>query len=383
MVASPRLNIPFKVPTFWVPQLVVELSVHSQSRIRKLGLVLFYALSTFVYIFWLLAVAILICVSRRVHLIIAHNSPDLTGLVACMLSELTNIPYIYEIHDLTPEMYAEEMRLSRQGLIFKMLKKIEHISITRSAGNIFVSQSMKEHRVRENQKLESKSIVVYSSWTKNFSEIYAYTKAEIDTLKESKKLKGKSLVLYLGSLDDGLTRRGLDILIKSLDHLVHVNKLTDISFALVGDGESRNELLKLAKRAGIEDRILFLGCLPRREAYKWLAAADVAVYPCKRLESIEITTPNKIFEYMAAGKAIVASDVPGTREIIIDRKTGLLVKPGDPIDLAEKIRFLANERQSELRGGLGLNAKEAFKKRFCWEMQQQKIINLVDSILSR
>jgi glycosyltransferase involved in cell wall biosynthesis len=356
--------------------------MYNQSRIRKLGLVLFYALSTFVYLFWLLAVGILICVSRRVHLVIAHNSPDLTGLMACMLSELMNIPYIYEVHDLTPEMYAEEMRLSRQGLIFRMLKKIEHMSITRSAGNIFVSQSMKEHCVHENQKLESKSIVVYSSWTKNFSEIYAYTESEIDTLKETKKLKEKFLVLYLGSLDDGLTRRGLDILIKSIDYLVHIKKLIDIVLVLVGDGESRYGLVELTKRMGIEDHVLFLGCLPRREAYKWLTTADVAVFTCRKLASTEIAAPNKMFEYMAAGKAIIASDVPGTRELIVDGKTGLLVKPDNSLDLAEKIYFLANERQFRLVKRLGSNAKQVFQKQLCWEMQEQKIIDLVNNILN-
>lgn len=140
---------------------------------------------------------------------------------------------------------------------------------------------------------------------------------------------------------------------KRLDLLVEAAvDLPEVSFIVAGDGPERAALEARAERRGVADRVRFVGF--REDVRPILDAADIVVLP-----SDAEGLPLSLLEAMAAGVAVVATDVPGTREIVSDGVTGLLVPSGDARALASAIaRLVADDG---LRATLGAAGREAVR----------------------
>ncbi len=134
---------------------------------------------------------------------------------------------------------------------------------------------------------------------------------------------------------------------------------SDDSFAthllVVGDGELRTRLEEEARDLGVAGRVHFLGW--RTDIPDILSQTDIVV-----LTSLKEGTPAVLIEAAAAGKPVVSSDVGGIRSIVEHKETGLLVPPGNPIELALSIRSLVDHPQ--LRRAMGTRARRMAEKRF-------------------
>lgn len=112
------------------------------------------------------------------------------------------------------------------------------------------------------------------------------------------------------------------------------------------DKRMKKKLEELAKRLGIEEDVLFVGEVKRSDISYYFAACDVFVIP-----SLSEGMPNAALEAMACAKPIVATNVGGLPEIVIDGVNGFLVKPKDPEALAEKICILLDNEEMRLKMG--------------------------------
>lgn len=112
----------------------------------------------------------------------------------------------------------------------------------------------------------------------------------------------------------------------------------NVTFGILGEGPERERLEELAKRTGIDSRVVFTGWVPDTAAA--LKAIDIVVFSSKPVVE---TAPLAGLEAMASGVPIVASDVGALRELIEDGRTGFLVPPGDDVALAESIRKLLSD----------------------------------------
>jgi glycosyltransferase involved in cell wall biosynthesis len=378
--SSPPLDVcQREISDYKIPFFVAPLALPNSMLFFKICLFAFYLISTMAYSVTLFLLTLLICITKHVSLIHVHNPADLAGLVVSLVSKATRIPYIYEVHDLTPELYSETMNLSSGSFIFKIFKRIESIAVLNSEKNIVVSKTMQDHFKSSYNLNDSKFVVVYSSWSRNFLDVFKYSENELQRLCQENSLENKFVILYLGSMADGF-RRGLDLLVESMRYFVYSCNLHDVRLVFVGDGEARKELEQMVKDYRLNDYVLFLGRLPRYEAYKWLRVTDVAVDPLRKVASTEIAVSNKVLEYMASGKSIVASDLIGHREVLTDGYNGLLFKSNDPMDLARKINVLATMSDENARR-LGVNARRDFCEKYSWENQQQKILKLYREIV--
>jgi len=129
-------------------------------------------------------------------------------------------------------------------------------------------------------------------------------------------------------------------------------------FVIAGEGELRAETEKLASDLGLNDSCLFIGrCASVPDL---LAASDVCV-----LSSQAEGFSNSILEYMAAGRAVVATNVGGASEAIVEGETGHLVNAGDDRAMAE--RLIALLRDPETRRTMGLNGRRRIEQRFSTE----------------
>ena len=148
-------------------------------------------------------------------------------------------------------------------------------------------------------------------------------------------------------------------------------------FTIVGGDEG--DIQQWRKHLQHLDNVRFTGFLPQAEAISLIEGFDVVLAPYQK----RVTTaggggdisrwmsPLKIFEYMSAGKPIVASDLPVLREVLNDGDNALLCEPEDPDHWCEAIDML--HRESELRDRLGTKARSDFLKKFTWEARARSI----------
>ncbi len=137
-------------------------------------------------------------------------------------------------------------------------------------------------------------------------------------------------------------------------------------FLFIGDGSGMPRVREIVAADGVEGQVTFAGLVPQEEAPAYLAACDILVSP--HVPNPDGTpffgSPTKLFEYMAMGKGIVASDLDQIGEILSHGKTAWLVRPGDPEDLAAGIVALA--RDPDLRSALGRAAREEVVAKHTW-----------------
>jgi len=155
-----------------------------------------------------------------------------------------------------------------------------------------------------------------------------------------------------------------------LDHVPHAR------LVLVGDGEEVDLVRSVLEDAGITDHVVITGLVPRNEVPGYLAAADVLVSPHVRNDGF-IGSPIKLWEYMAAGRAIVATRVAQLAEVLEDGHTALLVEPDDPDQLSAAIARLAND--ASLRRSLGANATQEVRLRHSWDARLQAALEGYDA----
>jgi glycosyltransferase involved in cell wall biosynthesis len=155
----------------------------------------------------------------------------------------------------------------------------------------------------------------------------------------------------------------------------------DARFLLVGYGELLGPTRAAAEEAGVTDRVVFTDRVPVDDVPAYVDACDVAVAPMtpNRDGSDFFNSPVKVFEYMAAGKAIVASRLGQIAEVIEEGETGLLVAPDSPGELAAAILRLA--RDPGLRRRLGEAARRAAVERHTWRRNAARVVETYDAVV--
>lgn len=179
------------------------------------------------------------------------------------------------------------------------------------------------------------------------------------------------LVVYLGQLHGA---QYVELFIEAADLLRHESELT---FLIVGGGYQIETLMEMVKSLGLEDKVIFTGYITHPKIPQFLAAADIAVACFEDNDITQCKSPLKIAEYMAMGKAIVASRV-GEVTRMLDG-SGTLVPPGNPESLAKAILKLAKDPM--LRRDLGQKALTRSEAIYNWETTAVSLIKAYEKAL--
>jgi glycosyltransferase involved in cell wall biosynthesis len=148
-----------------------------------------------------------------------------------------------------------------------------------------------------------------------------------------------------------------------------------IRFLLVGAGSLRDEAAAIIREGGAGERVIFTGVVEHERVPSMLDACDILVSPHIPLEdgSEFFGSPTKLFEYMAMGKAIVASRLGQIGDVLADEETALLVEPGDARALSDAILRLA--RSMELRVRLGSAARREAMAHHTWAHNAARVMD--------
>jgi glycosyltransferase involved in cell wall biosynthesis len=176
---------------------------------------------------------------------------------------------------------------------------------------------------------------------------------------------GTVLVAYAGHL---YAWKGVDVLLEAL------TRVSSVRAVIAGGHEQEPDLHRLrdkARQLGVADRVEFTGLQPPAAVPSILTRATILVLPnLWTAISTRFTSPLKLFEYLAAGRAIVASDLPAIREVLRDGENAILVEPGSPQALADAIGRLASDPPLATR-----LARAAFDSadRYGWERRAAQL----------
>ncbi len=148
----------------------------------------------------------------------------------------------------------------------------------------------------------------------------------------------------------------------------------DAAFLLLGDGPLRKTVEDTVARHGLEDRVVLPGLVPHAQMPRYLAACDVLLSPHGRQADGHefFGSPTKLYEYMAAGRAIVASRVGQIGDVLSDEETALLVEPDDPDALVEAIVRLVDD--PSLRDRLGRAARAQAERSHTWRRNAERLL---------
>jgi glycosyltransferase involved in cell wall biosynthesis len=161
--------------------------------------------------------------------------------------------------------------------------------------------------------------------------------------------------------------KGVHVLLEAVSRLPHVRGL------IIGGHDRERDLERCrehARELGIEDRVCFTGFVPPDQVASKLAGADILVLPNLSLRiSLSYTSPLKLFEYMASGRPIVASDLPAIREIL-DEQCAVFVTAGHAQSLAEGIQRLLDDPAFARRLGEDAERRAAL---YTWDARAARL----------
>jgi glycosyltransferase involved in cell wall biosynthesis len=185
------------------------------------------------------------------------------------------------------------------------------------------------------------------------------------------------VILYIGTLADW---QGLDVLISAMPHILAARPA---QLRVVGRGRSRQRkaLARQIRKLGLEGKVSIEPPVPHHQVAALIAATDVCVAPLG-LNDRNITQgccPIKVLEYMAAGRPLVAANLPVVRELAREDIDALFFAPGDAADLARQVLALLEDPPMAER--LAASAAERACTKFTWHEAQKKLLRVYQGLL--
>jgi len=191
--------------------------------------------------------------------------------------------------------------------------------------------------------------------------------------RQTNKLNDKFVVLYAGA--HGMSN-DLNIILESADLVADAK---NIHMVLLGDGKEKPALLAQAKEMNLTN-VTFLPSVPKTEMASVLAGADACIAILKPLEEYKTTYPNKVFDYMAAGRPVVLAIDGVIREVVEAAGCGIFAAPGNARELAEAIRELAAD--VEKGRAMGLKGRKYLEENFSRAVIGNKLVDLLEELTS-
>ncbi|MGW8160321.1 MAG: glycosyltransferase family 4 protein [Desulfoprunum sp.] len=335
-------------------------------KLGKIRYILEYFYFTFV------AVCIFLCSApfKKYRVVHVHNPPD-TLFVVGLLSKLFGMKFIFDHHDLSPNLYMSRFS-GKKDLIYNTLIKCERFSCKLADAIIATNATYKEIE-QERHNVNSDKIFIVRN-----NPILKDCQLDADDIKNSmvvNKKNDKKILLFIGAINP---QDGVDELLQALHYLVHNLNEKNFICNVVGGGDSLASMRQATTKMELDEYVNFTGVIYDREKIKeYLYLADIGVEPAPKNELNIHSTFIKVMEYMAAEKPIVAFDLKETR--YSTGGSALLTEPGDIVGFAKHIQQLLHDEK--LSKELGLAGFARIRNELNWDCAA-KILDETYSTLS-
>ena len=304
------------------------------------------------------AVAAGVAASRGASHVVWHGH-DLTGLAAAATAARAGGSLVYDSH----ELYLESGSLpSLPAVVRRLLLAYERWLLRRADAVITVNESIAG-------ELATRYGVPRPTVVMNCPPLtLAATSRSASPLRSEPLLSDARILIIHGSLEPD---KGLLESAAALESLP-----ADCKLVLFGVGSLSDHLLALSRTAGFRGRLVIRPLVAQTELLTWLSGADVAVIAF-RPDSLNryYSTPNRLFESLAAGVPVVVSDFPEMRRLVEENDVGAVCDPTDPTSIAGAVEQLLDEPTSA-RAARRARCRQAVEDTFNWERQVQGLLDI-------
>ncbi len=302
----------------------------------------------------------------RLDAIHACNPPDTFFLIGLLFKLFGGTRFVYDQHDLCPELYLSRFG-GRKAFYYRLLRVLEWATYRTADMVLSTNLSYRQHAIDVGEFPADKIFVVRSG-----PRISEFTPVEPDpSLKKGRKY----LVCYLGVMGP---QDGLDYLLRAIRHVVDVVKRKDVHFALIGTGDSFPAAKGLRDDLGLSDCVDMTGRIPDLDVRRYLSTADVCVCPDPRNPLNDVSTMNKVLEYMAFGKPMVSFELRESRYSA--RDGALYASSNDEIEFGERIIQLLDD--ADLRATMGRKNRERIERELSWEHTSKDLLNAYEALFA-
>ena len=283
----------------------------------------------------------------HVDLVWGTSPPIFQGFTAWLLARLKGVRFLFEVRDLWPA-FAIAVGVLKNPLLVRLSLWLEGF-LYRHANHVMVNSPGYITHVK------SRGARVVTLIPNGADPAMFDPQSNGSEFRQTYGLTGKYVVLYAGA--HGLSN-DLQIL---LDAAKKVEDNQDIVIVLLGSGKEKAALQAYAQAAQLTN-VTFLPPLPKSAMTDALAAADACVAILKPIELYKTTYPNKVFDYMAAGRPVILAIDGVIRAVVEDAQAGIFVTPGDAAEMADAIRTLAAD--PALGRKMGLAGRQYIETKF-------------------
>jgi glycosyltransferase involved in cell wall biosynthesis len=310
-------------------------------------------------LFWEFFLALKVYSKKKFQVIHGCNPPDLIYLVALPF-KLFGVKYVFDHHDINPELY--EAKFNKRGAFYNLMLLFERRTYRHADYSIVTNESYREIAITRG-KMDPEKVAIVRSGPK-------LDRLRITAGNPTYKKGRKFLIGYLGVIGD---QEGIDLLLDAFKLLI--TNRNDVQLAIVGGGTSVEALKKLSIDMGLGEYVDFYGRVSDDLMVDILNTADICVNPDKPSTMNNLSTMNKIMEYMALKKPIVQFDLKEGRYSA--QQASLYAADVD--DFAAKLNMLLNN--DALRKEMGEFGYDRVITDLSWDHESEKLVDFYSKVI--
>lgn len=331
--------------------------------------------SVFINPIWFINLYILVK-KERIDLIIIRDLP--ISLAGILVSKALKKVCIFDMAEPYPETCKEYLiaRSKKQKIINFFLRNpylatlIENIVLRLADHILVVSKESKDRLLKLRVEEEKISIIG------NTPLIEKFHPASPSYPGIMKGLEDKRILIFVGNLLDD---RGLILATRAMKGII--SQFTDARLLIIGDGPEKKYIKNEVKKLNLEEYVFLAGWIKHDSLPAYIASSDVGILPFMATSHMNITLANKLFDYMAMGKPVIASDVSPMRRIITEEVCGLVFRAENQKSFEEAVIKMLSD--SKMMKSMGENGFQAVQKRYNWEEEQEKLYLVINKVLSK
>jgi glycosyltransferase involved in cell wall biosynthesis len=305
---------------------------------------------------------------EKVDIVMGTSPPIFQAASAWLVAALRRRPFLLEIRDLWPA-FVIDMGFLKNPLLIRLSRWLEHFLYRRATHLLVNSPAYVDYLKEKGVPPEKITLLANGVDPAMFDPA-----ADGAVVRRKLNLDGKFVVVYAGVMGPA---NSLDVL---LDAAAELRADERFFFLLVGDGKARKQLQAQAESLQLEN-VSFVSAQPKTEMRYFLGSADACVAILQNIRMFRMTYPNKVFDYMAAGRPIVLAIDGVIREVVEAARAGIFVPPGNAKSLAEAVRYLADHRDE--REAMGRRARSYVESHFNRADQSRQFITLLDKVATQ
>jgi len=305
---------------------------------------------------------------RDVDLVMGTTPPIFQAVSAWVVALIRRKPFLLEVRDLWPE-FGVSMGVLTNPVLIGLGRWLEKFLYARATHILVNSPAYKEYMIAKGVPEKKIMYIAYGTDVDMFNP-----QVDGSSIRVQLGMQDKFVVLYAGALGQA---NDIDTILRAAQRL---NSEDKICFVLFGDGKERPRLQGEAERMKLSN-VIFAGVRAKKEMPLVVASADVCLAILQDIPMFRTTYPNKVFDYMAAGRATVLVIDGVSRKLMEDSYGGAYVQPGDDKRLAETILDLS--KNVDIVKQMGLNAREYLVKHLDRRDKLNETLELLEKLVKR